>query len=476
MVPNRWRQRQQNQVRREALVIIVVATLTVFTTMFVMSQTWFTTHRQLELVSRYTHNLEWITLPTSTATEIADEATEADTSNDPVNQTIGTHSRKNTEPLKPQLSELTGDKEENITGNVQFLLDFAIIGHAKCGTTTFLKWMKDHAAEALVLGDESYELRRGLPARLVHRLYNLQPSVATTSKKTNDSFTSVHNHDRTTLTFRRGYKSPSEIQDQRSLRYIRTYFPKTKLIVGIRHPVFWFESLYNFRIQNIKLLNKYLNQSLMLLPHPNRLIGACQRNMKHTCTDSGLFHVHLARLGKTNLTDDELNDNSSLGPYRTWILDKEGRRPARMPNPIFLYEVTQLQDELHAKDDSSPGSQAQLQKHRSQKFRQEVQAFLGFHHELPPIPHASPGRQWENPAMQAYRDSQKIRICEAEYLPVRMHLLKQAQEASLWIRQYFLNSADVFVSSRDYFEELLKRWMHDPCLNATTTTLHHSTM
>jgi hypothetical protein len=28
---------------------------------------------------------------------------------------------------------------------------------------------------------------------------------------------------------------------------VEDYFPKTGLIVGIRHPVWWFQSLYNFR-------------------------------------------------------------------------------------------------------------------------------------------------------------------------------------------------------------------------------------
>lgn len=40
---------------------------------------------------------------------------------------------------QPPLSELIGDNETKITGDVQFLLDFSIIGHSKTGTTAQMK-------------------------------------------------------------------------------------------------------------------------------------------------------------------------------------------------------------------------------------------------------------------------------------------------------------------------------------------------
>ena len=49
--------------------------------------------------------------------------------------------------------------------------------------------------------------------------------------------------------YKRGYKSPNDVGNLRAVRIIREYFPKTKLLVGMRHPVLWFESFYNFRIQ-----------------------------------------------------------------------------------------------------------------------------------------------------------------------------------------------------------------------------------
>jgi hypothetical protein len=471
------------------MAVVVASCMLIMTFVF---QSWMTIHRQLELLSQhyYYDNMpssssSWMInmssdnefsmlLTLSTKSSVKFKMTKTMTTKDT------TAAKRPTSPLpvfqpssssRPRLSDLIGDRYENITGNVQWLLDFAMIGHSKCGTTTFLEWMKRNPSqETLVLPDERYDLQRGRPARLVERLYQL----ITDSSDSSDS-----NSTKTTAStiIHRGYKSPNDIQDRRSMRYLQSYFPTAKLIVGIRHPILWFESLYNFRIQNIRISRSdsqriQNNQTtttttMRLLPHANRLIGACQRNMKHTCTDSGLFHVHLAKLGKTNLTRDEI-EGESLHPYRRWILDERGNRPPRMPHSIFLYEVNQLQSPPPSSHRGKPSGERQLlqqHQHRSLQFRRDVQTFLGLQHELPPVPHALPGKTWDDPYLQAFRDSQKIRICKDEFAPVRKRLLRQAQEASIWIRQYFLNAPDVVVSSRDYMEELLERWMHDPCVN-----------
>jgi hypothetical protein len=44
--------------------------------------------------------------------------------------------------------------------------------------------------------------------------------------------------------------------------------------------------------------------------------------------------------------------------------------------------------------------------------------------------------------------------------------MEQAMNASTWIRQYFLHSPDVVVSSRDYFiHDLMASWKRDPCFD-----------
>jgi hypothetical protein len=49
----------------------------------------------------------------------------------------------------------------------------------------------------------------------------------------------------------RGYKNPLDIRSPPSLHYLAKIFPRTTLIIGIRHPVRWMESLYNFKVQNL---------------------------------------------------------------------------------------------------------------------------------------------------------------------------------------------------------------------------------
>jgi len=57
-----------------------------------------------------------------------------------------------------------------------------------------------------------------------------------------------------------------------------------------------------------------------------------------------------------------------------------------------------------------------------------------------------------------------IDICEDRYRMLRSELMKNAREASEWIRTYFLVHPDVTVSCPEHFVELLKKWMTDPCV------------
>lgn len=121
-----------------------------------------------------------------------------------------------------------------------------------------------------------------------------------------------------------------------------------------------------------------------------------------------------------------------------------------MPNPVFLFEVDQLAD----KDEA-----------RNLQFRQDVTDFMGLSERLGPIPHNQPGSQVEHdPAEQLRRDRRKINICEAPHDGLRQSLMKLARHTSLWIRQSgFLDVPTVFCSSREHLEDILLRWMEDPC-------------
>jgi len=122
----------------------------------------------------------------------------------------------------PTLSSLVREDDGEIVADVQFLLDFAIVGHSKTGTSSQMNWLAKHA-EVQMYHHEVHSLRNGKPKELVELMYAL-PSGRQ---------------------FKRGYKSPNDIVNAISMEAIRTYWPKTKLIVGIRHPVKWFERYAN---------------------------------------------------------------------------------------------------------------------------------------------------------------------------------------------------------------------------------------
>jgi hypothetical protein len=126
------------------------------------------------------------------------------------------------------LDSLISDDYKSIQGDVQFLMDFAIIGHSKTATSFMKKWFRHHP-QMLIRNDEVHHLSDPVlgPAKMVEDLYTLGPIRPK---------------------MYRGYKAPNDIRRLSALNAFKKYWPMTKLIVGIRHPVKWFESYYNFSV------------------------------------------------------------------------------------------------------------------------------------------------------------------------------------------------------------------------------------
>ena len=107
---------------------------------------------------------------------------------------------------------------------------------------------------------------------------------------------------------------------------------------------------------------------------------------------------------------------------------------------------------------------------RQTVFRRDIELFLNLSNPLPSnIPKERPGLRYSNPQIQDYVDQYKINICNDKYIVVRRELLQLAQDTAIWIRNVFINSNGVYVSSQDYFEQILDKWMFDPCGNTTGT-------
>ena len=295
----------------------------------------------------------------------------------------------------PSLENLIEKTNKKIITDVQFILDFAIIAHPKTATSNLQNWFRSHP-EIQMHETENHALAKGHPGELVCDLYDLKQGWR----------------------YKRGYKAPRDLIISESLHAIETYWPKTKLIVGLRHPVLWFESFYNFRVHNGHKM-----------PPPEALMGKLKRGMVGVATDESKFHLHLDNLGKTSHSPEELK-------LLSWGAEKKVEAP-KMINPVFLYEVNQLRDTNVT---------------RAAIFSSDLQSYLGLMKGFQPLS-----------TKRGPTYIKAIEICEAKHKDLRRELMKNSREASKWIRKYFLKSPDVHVSSSDHFNALLVSWMTDPC-------------
>ena len=164
---------------------------------------------------------------------------------------------------RPRFESIVKDHRNNvIVGDLQFLLDFAIVGHAKCGTSTMMEWVGHHP-QVLCRGQELPHLTLGKIGLFAKNCYNLDEKG-----------------DPSKL---RAYKNPTDVQNLRAIRLLREYFPQTRLLVGIRHPILWFQSFYNYRIQNTGDM-----------PPAVDLKGTCFKRSQGVCADRANFHLRYA--------------------------------------------------------------------------------------------------------------------------------------------------------------------------------------
>lgn len=196
-----------------------------------------------------------------------------------------------------------------------------------------------------------------------------------------------------------------------------------------------FESLYNARIQTLPNPNKEI-------PTPHERIGICKAHDLGCCTDHAHLALWLYKLGKTlDLPPAEIEDIVK----NTHAFETE-HETHRTKNKVFLVETSQLVDQDWF---------------RQQELMDDLQAFLDLDYPFKNgIPQARPAPKSDT---QAIRDKRKIDICQSEFKDLREELMQAARESSVWIRERFLKSPDVFVSSPDFFEQAVGSWMDDPC-------------
>jgi hypothetical protein len=270
------------------------------------------------------------------------------------------------------------------------------------------------------------------------------------------------------------YKQPHDIVDITALDTMHRYFSKTKLVVGMRHPVLWFESFYNFwqTIANGK--------SRPFLPTKNtaQLIGPCVMN-EHICTDHARFHLQIAnaiqptsmkssrerRLLLYDVIDtapgDVEYDGKSItthDKFQMKLLNSFTDTNVSVTNPAFVFEVSQLSD---------PNAT------RNAMFRDDFRLFLGLTGPFPEAPWFTPESKLVGGGRigNVRKKNRMIDICDAQHDPVRRELMRHSRATATWVRDFLLKEAvdRIVISSREYVNELMEAYLQDPCDNVRST-------
>ena len=249
-----------------------------------------------------------------------------------------------------------------------------------------------------------------------------------------------------------GYKCPADIRELVALGNLRDYFPKTKLIVGLRHPVWWFESFYNFRIRYG-----------FSIPLPMQSRGPCLTKHWKMCTHNAYFHLFLAQMGRTSLSTQaekdllrhyDVNTLQPL-PFNLTVLSPP------TPHTVFLFDQNQINGIEFPEI--------------AESFRQDVSSYLELATPLPSLEEAtrlsyatSDGNDTDVTASIPYnatREEKVIDICDSQFETLRKELVLIGRDVATWILEYFLPLAHVHVSSPDFFRQSLLQYQTDPCIN-----------
>ena len=321
--------------------------------------------------------------------------------------TTSTKATRTKDKNTPTLQQLISQDGQHVIGDVSHLLDWAVLGFPKCGTTTLLGYLDT-------------ETSHGLQHERCELAHHGEDAVVDVVKSLYEELPQENN-------MKHGLKCPGGIST-RYLHRMTEFFYKTKIIIGLRHPVLWFQSYYNYRIEH-----KYD------MPPPQDLLKS---QVNGVSVARSRFHENLAYLGKTPLISKEersllsLNDEDDVKRFR--------QKVSQTPHKLFVYEIGQVAD---------------VNVTRSDIFRNDLGEFVGIR-DLGQMIHKNAAED-RDPELKA----KEIDICDDTHAGVRRELMVNAKDASRWIRTFFLDSDDVHYSSRDFLEQALAKWEVDPCVS-----------
>lgn len=338
---------------------------------------------------------------------------------------------------RPSVTKHFKITNSSIAADTAKSLDFVIAAFPKTATSTVMRWLGD-AERLFVPGEEQCQFPGG------HR----GGEKTWGSKGASALIEGLITHQIEHPDMKRGIKCPDMLEDLLFTDVYSKFFPNTDIIIGIRHPVLWFQSYYNYRVAELVNRGKNLD-----FPNANKLITS--KEMDGVSGDRANFVPSLSKLGKTQLGPEELqllanmtvlkerNDEKKVAVMK--YLEMIGSsRPSL--GKVFLYDIAQLSDK---------------NEERATKFRSDFAAFLKLEDTTLPPPSTTVNAN--RAGSSAYKE-QKLDICEDVYIDLRTKLLQHGKDMSEWLLEYFLESEDVHVSDKEYLTSILKEYSVDPCL------------
>lgn len=221
----------------------------------------------------------------------------------------------------------------------------------------------------------------------------------------------------------------------KQIKELSKHLPKTKLIIGIRHPVIWFKSRWDKAIKRNKIDRGANPYSFTELCVGNNCTNSCKENQPF-CMHSTRFHLGIAKLGKTSLSDDERNLLS--------FADEDGGDSLKsidIRNPIFIYDETELGNEY---------------------FWDKFANFVGAEsipHDIDEIQ-----RQLDYDSLEILK---ALDICDDKYNDLRSKLMKHSYDMASWLQQYLLPASkeklDINVAEPMVLHGILDSYKEDPC-------------
>ncbi len=139
----------------------------------------------------------------------------------------GNELRKDVDVEKQQTARAS-EYEKQQQHPVHMTANFGIIGFPKTGTTFLLRKLGKHPEVSMPTGETC----------VVSTFFLNSTSQIDAAQQSKDE---------RTPTTRYGFKCPKMIRETALLEQFAPISNETRLVVGVRHPVLWFESFYNFR-------------------------------------------------------------------------------------------------------------------------------------------------------------------------------------------------------------------------------------